>query len=88
MTPFVPKIIVMPIKRDINTRIARFLSRNTLWNAIMCSLPPLVEFLLLVFFGAKFWNFKASTGEIFAAAFAGALQAIQTVTAEKMTDRI
>lgn len=49
----------------------------------MCSLPPLVEFLLFVFLGAKFWNFSASTGEIFAAAFAGALQAIQTVIAEK-----
>lgn len=41
-----------------------------------------------VFFGAKFWNFNASIGEIFAAAFAGALQAIQTVTAEKITDKI
>lgn len=37
ITPFTPKIIVIPINKDINTRTARFLSRNTLWNAIIWS---------------------------------------------------
>ena len=32
--PLTPKIMVMPINRDMNTRSARFLSRNTLWYAI------------------------------------------------------
>ena len=80
--------MVIPMNKEINTRNARFLSRNTLWYAITWSFPPLVEFLFFAFVEAKFWYLNASIGEIFPATFAGALHEIQTVNAEKIMDNM
>ena len=61
---------IVPRNRDANTSTARFFSRKTFRNAILCSFPPSVPFLGLIFADPRIldyvfnvpWEYKYSEG--------------------------